>query len=166
MMATALCIFRPLLAAEIVMEFRISTEVLQPDVWRQQLEGPASGGFVSFEGWVRNRNDGQDVVQLEYQAYERLALKEGARILAEAKEQFPFEAAACVHRVGALEIGDLAVWVAVSSVHRDEAFKACRYIIDEVKHRVPIWKKEHYVSGDSGWVNCEACAATATHAHD
>ena len=145
--------------------FRISAEQLQPEVWRDELQGAACGGFVTFEGWVRNRNDGQDVTLLEYQAYERLALKEGERIMAEALERFPFEAAACVHRVGALEIGDLAVWVAVSSVHRDEAFKACRYIIDEVKHRVPIWKKEHYVNGDSGWVNCEACAAGA-HRHD
>ena len=65
--------------------------------------------------------------------------------------------------------GELAVWVGVSAPHRDEAFRACRYIIDEVKHRLPIWKKEHYVSGDSGWVNCERCAARhasrATHAH-
>jgi molybdopterin synthase catalytic subunit len=56
------------------------------------------------------------------------------------------------------------VWVGVSSRHRDEAFAACRYIIDEVKHRVPIWKKEHYVNGDSGWVNCERCAVHA-HSH-
>ena len=66
--------------------------------------------------------------------------------------------ALCVHRVGALEIGELAVWVGVSSGHRGEAFEACRAIIDEVKHHLPIWKKEHYVSGDSGWVNCEHCA--------
>ena len=147
------------------MTFTISTDPLEPDVWRRELEGPACGGFVTFEGWVRNRNDGQDVTRLEYQAYERLAIKEGERIMAEAREKFPFEAATCVHRVGSLEIGDLAVWVAVSSVHRDEAFRACRYIIDEVKHRVPIWKKEHYVNGDSGWVNCEACAAGA-HTHE
>jgi molybdopterin synthase catalytic subunit len=141
------------------MEFRIENSALKPDVWRQSLEDPSCGGFVTFEGWVRNRNEGQEVHRLEYQAYEQLALKEGARILAEAAEQFPLGNAVCVHRVGELEIGDLAVWVAVSSVHRDEAFKACRYIIDEVKHRVPIWKKEHYTDGDSGWVNCEACAA-------
>ena len=71
------------------------------------------------------------------------------------------------HRVGALAIGDLAVWVGVSAAHRGAAFDACRYIIDEVKHRVPIWKKEHYVNGDSGWVNCEACAAPVhDHEHD
>ena len=141
------------------MEFRIDNTPLQPDAWRKALESPSCGGFVTFEGWVRNSNEGHDVLRLEYQAYERLALKEGARILTEAAEHFPFENAMCVHRVGELEIGDLAVWVAVSSAHRDEAFKACRFIIDEVKHRVPVWKKEHYVNGDSGWVNCEACAS-------
>ena len=145
------------------MEFRIETTSLQPDAWRKTLEQPGCGGYVTFEGWVRNRNDGQDVHRLEYQAYEKLAIKEGERIMAEAREKFPFEEAVCVHRVGSLEIGDLAVWVAVSSAHRDEAFKACRYIIDEVKHRTPIWKKEHYANGDSGWVNCEACAS---HSHD
>ena len=62
-----------------------------------------------------------------------------------------------------LSLREIAVWVGVAAAHRDEAFKACRYIIDEVKHRVPIWKKEHYEHGDSGWVNCERCA---THAHD
>jgi adenylyltransferase/sulfurtransferase len=74
-----------------------------------------------------------------------------------------------VHRVGSLGVGELAVWVGVSAAHRGEAFAACRFIIDEVKHRVPIWKKEHYVDGDSGWVNCERCAAGphhSGHAHE
>ena len=144
-------------------DFRIQSTALASESERQALASPACGGFVSFEGWVRNLNEGQEVRRLEYQAYEALALKEGGRIVAEAAEKYPIEQAVCVHRVGELEIGDLAVWVGVSAGHRDEAFKACRYIIDEVKHRVPIWKKEHYVSGDSGWVNCEQCAA---HAHD
>jgi len=144
-------------------DFRIQSVALASETERQALASPTCGGFVSFEGWVRNLNEGQEVRRLEYQAYEALALKEGSRIIAEAAEKYPIEQAVCVHRVGELEIGDLAVWVGVSAGHRDEAFKACRYIIDEVKHRVPIWKKEHYVSGDSGWVNCEQCA---THAHD
>lgn len=140
------------------MEFRIQATALAPEEDRRALEAPSCGGYVAFEGWVRDRNDGQDVLRLEYQAYEQLATKEGRRILDEAAVKFPIENAACVHRAGKLEIGDLAVWVGVSSDHRDEAFRACRYIIDEVKQRVPIWKKEYYASGDSGWVNCEACA--------
>jgi adenylyltransferase/sulfurtransferase len=81
--------------------------------------------------------------------------------MTEAVARFGVEHAACAHRIGDLAIGDLAVWVGVSARHRHEAFLACRYIIDEVKHRVPIWKKEHYQNGDSGWVNCERCAAVA-----
>ena len=146
------------------MEFRIQTTALLPEEDRPALEAPSCGGYVSFEGWVRDRNEGQEVLKLEYQAYEQLATREGARILDEAAAKFPIENAVCVHRVGELEIGDLAVWVGVSSGHRDEAFRACRFIIDEVKQRVPIWKKEYYVSGVSGWVNCEACA-TPGHSH-
>src|SRR5262245_30139370 len=83
--------------------------------------------------------------------------------MAEAVERFGIEHASCVHRLGNLAIGDMAVWVGASARHRHEAFLACRYIIDEVKHRVPIWKKEHYANGDSGWVNCERCAAPSAH---
>lgn len=123
------------------------------------LSDPGAGAYVGFEGRVRNRNEGRDVERLEYEAYAPLAEKEGERIIAEARERWPIIAARCVHRTGMLEIGDCAVWVGVVSPHRDEAFAACRYIIDEVKLRLPIWKKEHYTDGDSGWVNCERCAA-------
>src|SRR4030095_988739 len=105
-------------------------------------------------------NEGKRVRHLEYEAFAALAVREGERIIAEAIARFGVQRAACVHRVGDLGIGDLAVWVGASSAHRAEAFAACRYIIDAVKHRVPIWKKEHYVDGASGWVNCERCAAT------
>lgn len=146
--------------------FRFSHEAIDVTSLRQQLADPACGGYASFEGLVRNHNEGQPVRHLEYQAYEALAVKEGERIIAEAIAKYGVEHAACVHRVGDLAIGDMAVWVGVSSRHRGEAFLACRYIIDEVKHRVPIWKKEHYVNGDSGWVNCERCAAPAAHEVD
>ena len=92
------------------------------------------------------------------------AISAGERILAEARERFGVQGVVCAHRVGLLELGDVAVFVAAAAAHRDEAFRACRYVIDEAKHRLPIWKKEHYISGDSGWVNCERCAA-APHAH-
>jgi sulfur-carrier protein adenylyltransferase/sulfurtransferase len=147
--------------------FRFSHEPLDPAALAQTLRDPACGGYASFEGWVRNHNEGLEVNRLEYEAFEPLALKEAERIMAEAVQRFGIEHAACVHRVGNLAIGDLAVWVGASARHRHEAFLACRYIIDEVKHRVPIWKKEHYVNGDSGWVNCERCAAPSAHAaHD
>ncbi len=147
------------------MTFTFLTTALEVDEFRKRLADPACGGYCSFEGWVRNNNEGHQVTRLEYEAFVELAVKEGERIVQEAIERFGVEKAACAHRVGSLAIGDLAVWVGVSSRHRDEAFKACRYIIDEVKHRVPIWKKEHYLNGDSGWVNCERCAEHA-HAHE
>lgn len=142
-------------------EFRLSDSVLRPEDLRREVQDPACGGYVAFEGWVRNANEGRAVLRLEYEAFAPLALREGQRILAHARERFGVQQACCAHRVGALQLGELAVWVGVSAIHRGEAFDACRYIIDEIKHRLPIWKKEHYVDGDSGWVNCEHCAATA-----
>ena len=105
---------------------------------------------------------GQGVVRLEYEVYTPIAVAEGERIIAEACERFEIESALCEHREGLLEIGDMAVWVGAAARHRAAAFDACRFIIDNVKVRLPIWKKEFYESGDSGWVNCERCAA---HAH-
>ena len=150
--------------------FRFSRTPIDVASLRAELADPTCGGYTSFEGLVRNHNEGLSVRHLEYEAFEPLAVKEGERIVAEAIERFGIERAACVHRIGDLAIGEMAVWVGASARHRDEAFRACRYIIDEVKHRVPIWKKEHYENGDSGWVNCERCAAptaaTSDHAHE
>lgn len=140
---------------------KMVTEAIRPEILREALVDPAAGAYAGFEGWIRNRNEGRDVLRLEYEAYVPLAVTEGAKIIAEAHERFPILRAHCVHRTGMLELGECAVWVGVSSAHRDEAFHACRYIIDEVKVRLPIWKKEHYADGDSGWVNCERCAAHA-----
>jgi molybdopterin synthase catalytic subunit len=151
-----------------VASFRFSRAPLDAARLRAALADPSCGGFASFEGWVRDHNEGRRVRRLEYEAFEPLAIKEGERIIAEAIARFGVQHAACAHRIGALEIGETAVWVGVTAHHRDEAFRACRYIIDEVKHRVPIWKKEQYENGDSGWVNCERCAGTgaaAPHEH-
>jgi molybdopterin synthase catalytic subunit len=119
---------------------RMTTDPIDPDVLRRELFDPAAGGYCAFEGWVRNENEGHEVLRLEYEGYEPVAVAEGKKILAEAAEKYPYLHAHCVHRTGMLEIGDCAVWVGVASAHRDEAFKACRYIIDELKHRLPIWK--------------------------
>lgn len=146
-----------------MIEFALTGENIDTGAWRERLSDVTCGGYAAFEGWVRDHNEGQRVLRLEYEVYETLAMSEGRKILDEAVERFGVTGAACVHRHGVLELGDVAVWVGVTAAHRDEAFKACRYIIDEVKVRLPIWKKEHYVSGDSGWVNCERCAA---HGHD
>jgi molybdopterin synthase catalytic subunit len=146
--------------------FAFSRSALDPAALRATLADPACGGYAAFEGWVRDHNDGQRVRLLEYEAFETLALREAERIVAEAVTRFGVAHASGAHRIGTLSVGDLAVWVGVSAAHRDEAFRACRFIIDEIKHRLPIWKKEHYLGGDSGWVNCERCAMPASHTHE
>jgi molybdopterin synthase catalytic subunit len=146
----------------IMRRFEISDQPLDVQALRTALADHRCGAFVGFEGWVRDHNEGRAVQRLEYEVYSPLAIREGQVILSEAAERFGVTRSWAVHRQGALALGDVAVWVGVVSPHRDEAFRACRYIIDEVKIRLPIWKKEHYEDGDSGWVNCERCAA---HAH-
>ena len=141
----------------------VTAQPIDTEGLRKTLFNGGAGGFCSFEGWVRNVNDGRTVRRLEYEAYDPLVISEGGKVLAEALELYPYLEVRCVHRTGLLEIGDLAVWVGVAAPHRDEAFKACRYIIDQLKARLPIWKKEHYVDGDSGWVNCERCAEHGQH---
>jgi molybdopterin synthase catalytic subunit len=133
--------------------FSISAEPIDSMTLARELAVASAGACVSFEGWVRNRNEGKPVLRLAYQAYAALADSEGQRILAEAATRFAIERAACVHRVGTLEIGELAVWVGVSAGHRAAAFAACRWIIDEVKAHVPIWKNEFYADGQSGWLH-------------
>lgn len=119
------------------------------------LEVPrASGSVVAFWGRVRDQNEGRAVTGLEYSAYPELAVKEGKRIVEEAISRFGLDAARAVHRLGNLSIGDAAVVVEVASGHRGEGFDACRWIIDEIKARVPIWKCEHYAEGDREWVMC------------
>lgn len=140
------------------MSFLITSAAIDPDALKRELGDDRAGAFVAFEGWVRNHNEGEAVTALEYEAHADIARKEGEKILAEARERFDILAAHCRHRVGALAIGDCAVWVGVSAAHRGAAFDACRYIIDEVKQRVPIWKKERYRAGHSGWVNCATSA--------
>lgn len=138
---------------------RMTDKPIRTDDLCDKLRDPRAGAFASFEGWIRNLNDGHQVLRLEYEVYEPLCISEGLKIIDEACKKWSILHAECVHRFGSLEIGDCAVWVGVTSAHRDEAFQACRYIIDEIKTRLPIWKKEHYADGDSGWVNCERCAS-------
>ncbi len=141
--------------------FTLTASPIDPAPLKEALQRPEAGACVTFEGRVRNTNEGRGVTRLEYEAFEAVAKAEGDRILEEARRRFQLIEVSCVHRIGTLAIGDMAVWVGASAGHRDAAFAACRYIIDEVKRRVPIWKKEHYTDGDSGWVNCEQPGASA-----
>src|SRR5687768_3776172 len=134
--------------------FKISATPIDPASLQKALADQRAGACVTFEGWVRNRNEGQPVLSLEYEAYAQLAETEGERILAEARRKFAVIAVTGVHRVGHLQLGDVAVWVGVTAEHRGAAFDACSYVIDEAKARLPIWKKEHYASGATTWINC------------
>jgi molybdopterin synthase catalytic subunit len=132
--------------------FQIVTASINTLQARESLLTEAAGAFVSFEGWVRNSHEGKRVRYLEYESYPSLAVREGERIVKEAEASYPILKACCIHRVGSLQIGEMAVWVGVVGAHRDEAFAACRFIIDEVKRRVPIWKKEYYLEENPQWL--------------
>jgi len=144
--------------------FEIADQAIDPHAFRQRLIDRSCGAYVQFDGWVRDHNEGKNVLRLEYEVYEPLALKEGLRIINEAKERFGVANACAIHRSGLLELSDIAVVVGVSSAHRGEAFDACRYIIDQAKIRLPVWKKEYYQSGAPEWVNCQRCSE-AGHQH-
>lgn len=118
------------------------------------VQSPSRGGVACFLGSVRDHHGGREVLRLDYSAYVPMAEAELARIVAEAESRWEV-AVAVQHRIGRLEVGDAAVAVAVASGHRNEAFVACRYVIEEVKRRVPIWKKEYFADGTVGWVGGE-----------
>jgi molybdopterin synthase catalytic subunit len=118
----------------------------------------SNGAVVSFAGTVRDMADGRAVIRLEYSAYLAMAQAELAAIVTEASELAPSGDIAAEHRVGTLELGDVSVAIAVGHPHRGPAFDACRYIIEQIKQRVPIWKREHYADGASEWVSANADA--------
>jgi molybdopterin synthase catalytic subunit len=115
------------------------------------VQSPERGGIACFLGTVRNHHHGRDVLRLEYSAYAPMVEAECARIVAEAESRWDVTIA-LRHRLGRLEIGEVAVAVVTASAHRDEAFVACRYVIEELKRRVPIWKREFYADGAVQWV--------------
>src|SRR4051812_14739088 len=117
--------------------FSLSDENLKRDDLYDSLLNDKAGAIVVFEGWVRNHNEGKPVTSLEYQVYPELALKEGKKILDEARQKFNLHDVKSVHRQGHLKLGDIAIWIGATASHRDDAFKATRYIIDEIKHRLP-----------------------------
>ena len=119
------------------------------------VQAPDRGGVAAFVGLVRDHHEGRAVLRLDYSAYGPMAEAECGRIVAEAEARWAV-AVALQHRVGALAIGDAAVAVVVASAHRDEAFAACRHVIEEVKRRVPVWKREYYADGTVAWVDPSA----------
>jgi molybdopterin synthase catalytic subunit len=134
------------------MVYEISSAPLDPNALVEAVRTSGSGGLVTFVGYVRDTaEDERAVTGLSYEAHRELALAEMRAIGAEASTRFGAARVAIAHRIGDLAVGEAAVAIAVAAAHRGVAFDACEYAIDELKRRVPIWKKEHYASGDARW---------------
>ena len=142
--------------------FRISFAPLSLDEVYQLADDPANGAIVVMSGTVRQQTDGKAVGYLEYQGYDPMALRVFQHIAHNIRQQWPEANRVIIHhRIGKLQIGEISVLVAVGCPHRTEAFAACRYGIDTLKHNAPIWKKEHWQDGASEWVSIGACEAEA-----
>lgn len=138
--------------------FSISSDSIDVNALNEAMTDLNCGAYVSFEGRVRSQNKGKKVAFLEYEAFAELALTEFTHIADEATKKFELEHITCVHRVGKLELGEVAVWIGVLAKHRQAAFLACAFIISELKKRVPIWKKEVYLDDNSAWIDdCHGC---------
>lgn len=135
--------------------FALSEAAIDTIALRHELDDAHCGALAMFEGIVRDHSEGRAVLRLDYQSYAELAQREGQNIVDALAAVNEVRHIICVHRVGALAIGDVAVWVGVAAAHRGAAFDVCRRVIDEVKLRVPIWKNEHYADGESGWIHPE-----------
>ena len=143
--------------------FRLSAEPIITSLAAKNLCNPRAGAMVVFEGWVRNHHEGREVRHLEYEAYPALCVKEAFALEQEVFKNFDIIELSCIHRTGLCEIGAMAVWVGVTAEHRGPAYAASEFYMNQLKVRLPIWKKETYIQGHSEWVRCEACAE---HAHE
>jgi molybdopterin synthase catalytic subunit len=132
-------------------DFAVTDQPIDCVAWRHRLEHPQAGGLVVFEGVVRDHHQGRAVRHLDYQGYAPLAVNVGRGILAAARQRWPLLAACACHRTGHLEVGEAAVWVGTAAAHRGEAFAACAWIMDEIKARVPVWKRETFADGTVEW---------------
>jgi molybdopterin synthase catalytic subunit len=129
----------------------LSDQPVDPATLIGAVQSPERGGIACFLGTVRNHHQGRDVLRLEYSAYAPMVEAECARIVAESESRWDV-VISLRHRVGRLEVGEVAVAVVAASAHRDEAFVACRHVIEELKRRVPIWKREYFADGSVEWV--------------
>jgi molybdopterin synthase catalytic subunit len=137
--------------------FAITFAPLSLEEAYQLADDPANGAIVLMSGMVRNQTDGKPVVALEYQAYEPMVLEVFKQIAAEIRQTWDVTRVVIHHRTGKLQVGEISVLVAVGCPHRSEAFAACQYAIDTLKHTAPIWKKEIWQDGSSSWVSIAAC---------
>jgi molybdopterin synthase catalytic subunit len=129
----------------------LTTAPISLDALCAGVAAPECGGLATFQGLVRNHHEGREVLGIEYSAYDEMAETVCASIVGEAETRWPVRIG-LLHRVGELQVGDVAVAIVAAGAHRDEAFAACRYVIEEVKRRVPIWKRERFADGTEEWV--------------
>jgi molybdopterin synthase catalytic subunit len=134
--------------------FRVTNQPIDLDELVRYVTDPEAGAIATFIGTTRNNNEGRKVIALDYEAYPEMAEKELARIGADANKQWPVCRIAIVHRLGPVQIGEASVMIAVSSAHRDAAFAASRFAIEEIKKTVPIWKKEVFEGGEV-WIGTQ-----------
>jgi len=132
---------------------RITRDVLDPARLIAEVQSVSHGAIATFIGTVRDTNDGRPVTSLEYTAYETMAGRELECIAGEAVTRFSTADVVAEHRLGPLQLGEISVIVTVAHLHRAQAFDACRYVIEELKRRVPIWKREQYADGTREWVD-------------
>lgn len=132
---------------------QLTHDVIDYAALTESVRSDQAGAVVLFLGTVREMTDGRQTVALDYDAYPQMAEAKMAGLEAEARERWPVVEAAIVHRLGHLELGDISVAVAVSAPHRNQAFEAGRFLIDELKIRVPVWKKENWADGSTEWVH-------------
>jgi molybdopterin synthase catalytic subunit len=134
-------------------QFRLSAEPIHPGELTRALAGGGAGALVTFEGIVRAEHHGREVVLLEYEAHDEVAQREFEKIAVDARRRHPVLRIHCVHRTGSLKPGEIAVWMGATALHRHAAFGAIQFAMNALKKRLPIWKKEHYADGTSGWIN-------------
>jgi molybdopterin synthase catalytic subunit len=135
--------------------FRLTRKTIEIQELIDFVGSPEAGAIATFIGTTRNNNEGRRVIALDYDAYDDMAEAELARLGAEAKKRWPIEKIAIVHRVGPVQIGAASVAIAVSAGHRQPAFEACRFAIEEIKKTVPIWKKEVFEGGEI-WIGSQS----------
>lgn len=130
----------------------ITSEPIDPSDILRRVGDSGDGAVLLFLGTVRDRNEGRAVQGMEYEAYEEMAREVLGEIAREAGALLGTDQVAVVHRLGSLSVGEVSVAIAVSSPHRAQAYEASRYVIEEIKKRLPVWKREHYVDGERSWV--------------
>jgi molybdopterin synthase catalytic subunit len=139
-------------------EFKICFAPIELQSAYDLADNGANGAVVVMSGMVRNQTEGRPVEYLEYQAYEPMALRVFEQIASEVSQKWPIVTRTIIHhRIGKLRVGEISVLIAIGSPHRGEAFAACQYTIDTLKHQAPIWKKEHWSDGSSSWVSIGTC---------